>query len=49
MRREAGPMPPRAGNVTMSNRKLIHAFGADRSASGLILKTMSLMEKTGIT
>lgn len=29
MRKEAGPMPPRAGNVTMSNRKLIQALGVD--------------------
>ncbi len=29
MREEAGPMPPRAGNVTMSNRKLIQALGVD--------------------
>lgn len=29
MRKEAGPMPPRAGNVTMSNRKLIEALGVD--------------------
>ncbi|MDE1888697.1 MAG: sugar nucleotide-binding protein [Planctomycetota bacterium] len=29
LREEAGPMPPRAGNVTMSNKKLIHALGAD--------------------
>ncbi|MFN3533563.1 MAG: SDR family oxidoreductase [Candidatus Brocadia sp.] len=29
MRKEAGPIPPRAGNVTMSNRKLIQALGVD--------------------
>ena len=29
MRKEAGPMPPRAGNVTMSNKKLIQALGID--------------------
>lgn len=29
MRKEAGPMPPRAGNVTMSNGKLIKALGTD--------------------
>ncbi len=29
MRKEAGPMPPRAGNVTMSNQKLIQALGTD--------------------
>ncbi|MCF6158344.1 MAG: NAD-dependent epimerase/dehydratase family protein [wastewater metagenome] len=29
MRKEAGPMPPRAGNVTMSNKKLIQALGTD--------------------
>ncbi len=29
MRKEAGPMPPRAGNVTMNNKKLIQALGAD--------------------
>ena len=29
MRKEAGPMPPRAGNVTMSNKKLIKALGID--------------------
>ncbi len=29
LREEAGPMPPRAGNVTMSNKKLIQALGAD--------------------
>lgn len=29
MRKEAGPMPPRAGNVTMSNQKLIQALGVD--------------------
>ncbi len=29
MRKEAGPMPPRAGNVTMNNRKLIQALGTD--------------------
>ncbi|MDG6025682.1 MAG: NAD-dependent epimerase/dehydratase family protein [Candidatus Brocadia sp.] len=29
MRKEAGPMPPRAGNVTMNNKKLIHVLGAD--------------------
>ena len=29
MRKEAGPMPPRAGNVTMTNRKLIQDLGVD--------------------
>lgn len=29
MRKEAGPMPPRAGNVTMSNQKLVQALGVD--------------------
>ncbi|KKO18787.1 MAG: dTDP-4-dehydrorhamnose reductase [Candidatus Brocadia sp.] len=29
MRKEAGPMPPRAGNVTMNNQKLIQALGID--------------------
>ena len=29
MRKEAGPMPPRAGNVTMNNKKLIQALGTD--------------------
>ncbi len=29
MRKEAGPIPPRAGNVTMNNQKLIQALGAD--------------------
>ncbi|HQU30045.1 MAG: sugar nucleotide-binding protein [Planctomycetia bacterium] len=29
MRKEAGPIPPRAGNVTMSNRKLILALRVD--------------------
>ena len=29
MRKEAGPMPPRAGNVTMHNKKLIRALGVD--------------------
>ena len=29
MRKEAGPMPPRAGNVTMNNKKLIQALGID--------------------
>ena len=29
MRKEAGPMPPRAGNVTMANRKLIQDLGVD--------------------
>lgn len=29
MREEAGPMPPRAGNVTMSSRKLIRDLGID--------------------
>ncbi len=29
MRQEAGPMPPRAGNVTMNNEKLINALGID--------------------
>ncbi len=29
MREEAGPMPPRAGNVTMSCQKLIRALGID--------------------
>ncbi|MDR4503560.1 MAG: sugar nucleotide-binding protein [Candidatus Scalindua sp.] len=29
MREEAGPIPPRAGNVTMNSRKLIHALGMD--------------------
>lgn len=29
MRKEAGHMPPRAGNVTMSNQKLIQALGVD--------------------
>ena len=29
MRKEAGPMPPRAGNVTMNNQKLIKALGVD--------------------
>ena len=29
MRKEAGSMPPRAGNVTMSNQKLIQALGVD--------------------
>ncbi len=29
LRREAGPMPPRAGNVTMNNKKLIQALELD--------------------
>lgn len=29
MRKEAGPMPPRAGNVTMNNKKLVQALGTD--------------------
>ena len=29
LRKEAGPMPPRAGNVTMNNKKLIQALGID--------------------
>jgi len=29
MRHEAGPVPPRAGNVSMSNKKLISALGRD--------------------
>ena len=29
MRKEAGPMPPRAGNVTMNNNKLVQALGID--------------------
>ncbi len=29
MRKEAGPIPPRAGNVTMDNRKLIQALNTD--------------------
>jgi len=29
MRKDAGPMPPRAGNVTMNNEKLIQALGID--------------------
>ncbi|HHT9105632.1 MAG TPA: SDR family oxidoreductase [Candidatus Wujingus californicus] len=29
MRIEAGPIPPRAGNVTMSNKKLVHVLGLD--------------------
>ncbi|MDR4506678.1 MAG: sugar nucleotide-binding protein [Candidatus Brocadiaceae bacterium] len=29
LRKEAGPMPPRAGNVTMNNEKLIQVLGLD--------------------
>ena len=29
LRKEAGPMPPRAGNVTMSNKKLIRDLGTN--------------------
>ena len=49
MRKEAGPMPPRAGNVTMTNRKLIQDLGVDPSETGHTWNTTSPTEMTGTT
>lgn len=48
MRKEAGPMPPRAGNVTMSNQKLIRALGTDPVRKWPYLDTTFRMGETGI-